>query len=125
MVKSIFYVIISTLIITVGVIFENNFIKKNFDELYSITNILYEKTEEKTANAEDVKVLQKCWENKKKSLHAFIPHNEIKEFDMWIGETITLVMYEKWEDALSRLDVVRELAKEIPKTFQISFANIF
>ncbi len=125
MVKSIIYVIVSSLIISVGVIFENSFIKKNFDELYTITNTLYQKTEENTANAEDVKVLQRCWENKKKILHAFIPHNEIKEFDMWIGETITLVQYEKWEDALSRLDVVRELAKEIPKTFKISFANIF
>ena len=124
MVRSIISIIFATIIILVGAIYENHFVKKHFNELTIAVETIYEKTESETATVSDILSLQKSWEHKKKTLHAFIPHNEIKEFDMWIGETVTLIQYEKYDEALSRLSVVLELAKEVPKTFGLSWANI-
>ena len=32
---------------------------------------------------------------------------------------------EKWTDALSKIEVLKELSEQIPKTFAISLENIF
>ena len=44
---------------------------------------------------------------------------------MWISETIKLVRNEMWEEALAKAEVIKELAEQIPKTFDVSLANIF
>jgi hypothetical protein len=71
-----------------------------------------------------VLAVQKSWVQKKKYLHIFIPHNEIKELDLWLSETIILVRDEKWSDALSKVEVLGELTEQIPKTFLIKIENI-
>jgi hypothetical protein len=57
-------------------------------------------------------------------LHVFIPHTEIKEVDLWLSESVTLVQNKKWEDALSKVEVLRELAEQIPKTFTLKIENV-
>ena len=86
---------------------------------------LYEKVDDKTAVEDDVYAVQKNWLDKKRYLHIFIPHNEIKEIDLWLAESVKLVRDEKWEDALSKIEVLRELAEQIPKTFAVTLENIF
>lgn len=125
MVKSIISMIIVALILAVGMFFETNFISGEFKELTVETEILYDKIEEKSANENDVYALQKKWVISKEKLHAFISHNEIKEFDLWIAETAKLVSAEMWEEALSKIEVVLELEEQIPKSFEFSFANVF
>ena len=85
----------------------------------------YEKVEEEYANREDVLAVQKSWLKKKSRLHVFIPHNEIKEIDLWLSESVTLVEKEKWEDALSKIEVLKELTEQIPNTFKVTIENIF
>ena len=125
MVKSIISAILVALILTVGVIFENNFIKGEFKELSTATNALYDKIDDKSATENDVYALQKVWVDSKEKLHAFISHNEIKEFDLWIAETVKLVSVEMWDEALSKMEVIKELEEQIPKTFEFTFANVF
>lgn len=124
MVKTIISIVVASLILTVGIIFENNFTQNEFMEFHQTLEVLYEKVNDKTAVEDDAYAVQNCWLNKKKYLHSFIPHTEIKEFDLWIAESVKLIRDKKWEDALSKVEVLLELAEQVPKTFKLSLENI-
>ena len=125
MIKTIISTVAVASLLTVGAIFEVNFIHSEFNGFAECVNTVYVKVQSETATEDDVYSLQEKWLNSKSKLHAFIPHNEIKEFDLWIAESVKLVKEEKWEDALSKLEVVKELTEQVPKTFEVNFANIF
>ena len=125
MLKSLF-TMLAVLVIIMGAIFwENKFIKTEFNEFGQVLEILYDKTDKQIATQEDVFAVQKNWLNRKKYLHMFIPHTEIKEMDLWISEAITLVRDKEWQDAISKIEVLRELTEQIPKNFSITLENIF
>ena len=125
MVKSIISMVIVAIILAVGVLYETTFIRGEFKELKDATAIVYDKIDGKTANENDVYVLQTKWVEAKEKLHAFISHNEIKEFDLWIAETVKHVSAEMWDEARSKMDVIKELEEQVPKSFEFSFANVF
>ncbi len=125
MLKTIITAICVAVILLVASVFEMNYIQSEFNDFNQLTNDLYKKVDGHTAIQDDVYAVQKNWLDKKQSLHAFIPHNEIKEVDLWLAESATLVRDKKWEDALSKIEVLKELTEQIPKTFKVSFANIF
>ena len=124
MVKSFLSMIIVTIILFVGAYFESNFVKTQFDDFHDVLEVLYEKVDDKTAVYEDVYSAQKNWLDKKRYLHAFIPHNEIKEIDLWLSEAVTLVRDKEWADAISKVEVLKELCEQVPKTFTLSWENI-
>ncbi len=124
MVKSIVSMLVVIAILIGGAIYESDFVHRQFEEFDEILVTLYDKIDNETAVEEDVIAVQKNWLEKKKVLHIFIPHNDIKEVDLWITEAITLVRDEKWEDAISKIVVLQELSQQIPKTFAISLENI-
>ena len=124
MVKSIISTLLAiALLITLSII-EQAIITNTFDQLRENLNGVYLKTENQTAIKDDILAYQKFWIKKKEYLHVFIPHNEIKEIDLWIGESCTLIENKKYQDALSKLDVVMELIEQIPKTFALRIENI-
>lgn len=125
MVKSIVSALCAMIILVCGAIYEQSFIKRQFNEFSESLNVIYVKVDEKIAVEDDLYALQTSWLDKKKYLHIFIPHNEIKEIDLWLAESIKLVKNEKWEDALSKIEVLKELSEQIPKTFSVSIENIF
>ena len=125
MVKSLISMIIVAAVLSLGVIYEMNFIRGEFKELSAATEVLYDKICDRTANENDVYALQKKWVQEKEKLHAFISHNEIKEFDLWIAETVKLVSAKMWDEAVSKMEVIIELEEQVPKTFEFSFANVF
>ena len=125
MVKTIITTLAVSLLLFLGVILESNYIKTEFNELHANFSTLYEKVEEESANKQDVLAVQQNWLKKKTRLHIFIPHNEIKEIDLWLSETVTLVEQEKWEDALSKIEVLKELTEQIPNTFKVTIENVF
>ncbi len=125
MVKTLLSAIAVAILLVCGALYEANFTSRQFEEMSIITEALYEKTENKTAVEEDVYAVQKSWVNKKKYLHVFIPHNEIKEIDLWLAEAVKLVKNQKWEDSLSKIEVLKELLEQIPKTFALSIENVF
>ena len=124
MVKTIISIIIVGIMLTAGAIYEHTFVNNQFQEFHEVLTILYDKIDQQTAVSDDVLSVQKSWLEKKKSLHVFIPHNDIKEVDLWLAEAITLVRDKEWKDAISKIEVLIELAEQIPKTFNLSFENI-
>ena len=124
MVKSIISMVTVAIILAVGAYLESNFVHRQFEELNDVLNVLYLKVDQETATESDVYAVQDNWLNKKKYLHAFIPHNEIKEVDLWLSETVTLVDKKEWTDALKNVEVLIELTEQIPKTFKLSFENV-
>ena len=124
MVKSLISMLIVALLLTCGALYENSFVNKQFDEFNSVLQVLYEKVDNQTATQDDVYAVQKNWIDKKKVLHVFIPHNDIKEFDLWLSESSTLVRDKKWEDAISKIEVLIELTEQIPRSFILALENI-
>lgn len=104
--------------------YEQSYLQKSFEEFREVTLLVYKKTEEKTAVKDDILAVQNLWIEKKKTLHVFIPHNDIKEVDLWISESVTLIEKEMWDEALSKLEVVIEISEQIPKTYTLKIENI-
>ena len=124
MVKSIISVIVASTILFLASLYEQNYINTTFNELKDSFVIIYNKIESDTAVKDDILSAQKLWISKKEKLHIFISHNEIKEVDLWIAETVTLVENGKKEDAVSKIDVVIELMEQIPKSFSFKIENL-
>ena len=124
MVKAILSTLVAILILFTGSLYEQYYVNKTFKEFKEIVVIVYNKIEEETATKEDVLSAQKFWISKKEKLHIFIPHNDIKEIDLWLAESSTLVENNKKEDAISKIDVVIELIEQIPKTYSFKIENI-
>lgn len=125
MVKSVVTIIITVIFLTVGAIFEQTYILKEFEEFSIITKTMIVKAENETATEEDIINLQKNWEEKKRYLHAFIPHNEIKEIGLWISEAIAFTKYENYEELTDKLKVLYDLSIQVPNQFLVRFENIF
>ncbi|MBO5285475.1 MAG: DUF4363 family protein [Clostridia bacterium] len=124
MVKSIISIIISVLILVAGALYEQTVVLKQFNEFEATVTDLIKKSEEENITVEEVKNMQKDWRDKKRFLHIFIPHNEIKEVELWISEAISFAEYENYEELTDKLKVLKDLSKEIPKTFLIRPDNI-
>lgn len=124
MVKSFVSMVCACIILITGAFFEDRYLHKEFEEFNGALVSLYQKVDEQTAVMDDVYAVQKNWLNKKKFLHAFIPHTEIKEVDLWLAEAVTLVRDKEWVDAISKIEVLIELTEQIPQTFEIRLSNI-
>ena len=125
MVKSVISMIIVAILLFCMAAFEADFVKRQFCEFDTVLEVLYEKVSDETATEDDVYAVQKNWLDKKRYLHAFIPHNEIKELDLWLAESVKLVREKEWTDAVSKIEVLKELSEQIPKTFSVTWENIF
>lgn len=124
MVKTLVSMLIALFILIFGALYENDFVSRQFVEMRSVLQVLYEKVDSQTATQDDVYAVQNAWIEKKKVLHIFIPHNEIKEVDLWLSESATLVRDKEWSDAISKIEVLTELTEQIPKTFKLSWENL-
>ncbi len=124
MVKSVISVIVATALIAFGAIWENVKLNNAFNELIVCIDEINLKLEDGTASKDDILSLQSLWIKKKEGLHVYIPHTEIKEIDLWIAEATTYVVYGKNDEALAKLEVVKELCEQIPKTFSVRLENL-
>lgn len=124
MVKSIISMLVVLALLIVGAVGESIFISNRFDDFSNEIEVLYQKIDQETAVEEDCLSVQKSWIKRKKYLHVFIPHNEIKEIDLWLSESVVLVRDREWTDALSKIEVLGELIEQIPKSFKLSIENI-
>lgn len=125
MLRSIITTAIALVLLFTGAYFEHFYIEKTFTDFSEYI----EETELKLSSGdfsdEDSTALEEYWLSVKHSLHAMIPHNEIKEVDLWVSECTAYTRQQNFNEALSKLAVLKNLAKEIPKTFTLSIENIF
>lgn len=124
MVKSLYSVLIAFLIFIFAGISEQIYLSKTFEKLNTTYLIVYDKIQSKTANVNDVESVRNLWFQKKKSLHFFIPHNDIKEMDLWLSEAVAYFKLDNVEECISKLEVAISLTTQIPKNYLLKFENI-
>ena len=125
MVKTVWSIIISVAILVLGGVAEQFYLEKTFDELHGDFVMAYQKIDDETATPNDVLAINTKWLSKKQFLHYFISHNDIKEMDLWISETVAYLKLGNFEEAISKMDVAISLCEQIPKNYLIRFENIF
>jgi len=124
MVKSILSVIITLSLIIFGAFIESFYVKKSFKELNQIAIVCQHKADEQTLSSNDTNLLQNTFLRKRKLLHVFIPHTEIKEMELWISEAVKCAKDKKYSEASLKLEVVIELTEQIPNNFKLTLQNI-
>ena len=125
MAKSLISVIIVAALFTAGAIFEQVYLKRTFSDLKTHFTSIYEKLEDETATEEDAEKIQDYWISKKRTLHSFISHNDLKEFDLWIAEAVAYVKLNDYKEAKTKIEVAIELTEQIPMGDLPRFENIF
>lgn len=125
MAKFLISVIVAAGIIVCGAVWENINLQKTFGEMITAIDEVTGKIYDDRAVEDDIRALKNLWIKKKESLHAYVPHTEIKEIDLWISECVANMRFGKKEEAVAKLEVVRDLCVQIPKTFSLKIENLF
>lgn len=125
MVKSFISAIVALALLITGAVLENHALTKDFNKLDSILVELYDKTETEIATKDDALAVQKWWLKKKSVLNSYIPHDDIKDVDTLLAETVNLIYTKNFNLALAKLEVLIELCEHIPHSFSFKAENIF
>ena len=125
MVKTLLSLQISALLLFGAAIGESYFVNRQFGRLDTALAALEEKVREENATRTDAETVQTLWNEEKRKLHAVIPHNDISYIDYWLGEAVSYIETKNYDDALSKVEVLLTVCKQIPKTYSISFENVF
>lgn len=125
MVKSVVYTLVAlaaciTLFICVEI-----YLDRQFDEFQDALQTLYRKVEDETANREDGYAVKEMWTEKKSKLHVFLPHNDISYIDYWLNEACGLIYCGEYDLALGKIEVLREISKNLPDGYTLKLENIF
>lgn len=125
MVKAICYTV-AAILICVGVfIFAGIYTEKQFEEVSVALDTLYEKIEDETATYEDGNAVRTLWTEKKSKLQVFAPHNDISYIDYWLSEACGLIKNGHYDLALGKIEVLKEIIKNLPDAYNIKIENIF
>ncbi len=125
MVKSIIYTLVAVALSVGFFIWTEYYIDKQFDEMGTALQSLYDKIEDKTATREDGYAVREVWNVKKEKLHVFIPHNDISYIDYWLNEACALVYNDKYELALGKIEVLLDVTQRLPDAYKLKLENIF
>jgi len=125
MVKSIVNTLVAIILCLALFIFVDYYVKKQFKEFENAVHTLYEKVENKTANREDAYAVKSAWQDKKATLHIFIPHNDISYVDYWLNETCGLIYNGLYDLALGKVEVLENVARTLPDTYTLQIGNVF
>ena len=124
MVKSIWYIAVTVLLIAALSTAEFFIVNNTFDTLETAFSEIEVKLENENCTKNDILAVQKLWVKSKETLHIFIPHNEIKEVDLWVSECVYYASKQDHKEAAAKIEVAKELFEQIPKTFLIRIENI-
>ncbi|MBQ8658885.1 MAG: DUF4363 family protein [Clostridia bacterium] len=125
MVRTLISIAVTLLLITGVSVYEINHVRETFAIFHEALETLYSKTENETASHEDGKVVRKVWEREKKDLHIWIPHTVIENIDYQLNEMLGYLYEYDFQDALPKIEILLEISEFIPKTYSLSFENIF
>ena len=125
MTKTIISTMLAISLFFIGVFFERKVMNSSFSSFECHLKILDEKTSNKTATLNDARTAQDFWHKQKEFLHVIIPHTEIKEIDLWLSEAVKLIEQNNHDEAKQKIEVLLELTKQIPHSFNMKFENIF
>ena len=124
MVKSIIYTLVALMACIALFIGVDIYMNSQFDEFHDAVETLYKKVEAETANREDGYAVREMWLDKKSKLHMIIPHNDISYVDYWLSEACGLIYCGDYELALGKIEVLREIVKNLPGAYSFKLENI-
>ncbi len=125
MVKSLTAILLAAALLFGLGLYEWFLVREEFGAFGEEVETLYEKSEAGTASGEDAKAVQTSWESRKERLHVWLPHNDIIRIDDYLSESVRLIAEGNFPLALSKLEVLRHLAKCLPDTYLPALENIF
>ncbi len=125
MVKTLVTLLLSAALLAGGAAFEHFFVREKFVRMETALTALEGKVRAESAARGDAEAVRTLWEEEKRKLHAVIPHNDISYIDYWLGEAVSHVETQHYDLALAKLEVLRTICRQIPKTYGISFENVF
>ena len=113
------------LLLVGGCIFERVSLARDVDRCTQVLDVLLEKTEQSTAQPEDVENFSLLWDRCKRRLHTYIPHTEIRDVDPWISESVSYLEQGEYTHAHAKLTLLRDKLAALPDSFRLSPENIF
>lgn len=121
---------IASIFITLSLIFgisyyESTRVKTTFDEFEKALTVLYDKTESGDVTYEDGTSVEKFWENKKNTLHVWLPHSAILEIDYQLYEAVGCLYVRDYKSALPKLEILLGMCENIPQSYRFSLENVF
>ena len=125
MVKAIWYTVAAILLCIGLFIFTEWYLHNQFDEFSAALDSLYTKIEDETATREDGYAVRALWEDKKSKLQVLVPHNDISYVDYWLSEACGLLYNGQYDLALGKIEVLKEISKNLPDAYSIRIENIF
>ena len=124
MVKTLISIFI-TLGLLVGIsIFQMIHIEREFADFSAQLEALYDKTEAQTATREDAEAVRVSWNEKKKTMHIWVPHTDISYVDYWLSEGLSLIDTKQYGQALSKIEVLIDICRKIPSSYSFSVENV-
>ena len=120
---------IASIFITLGLIFgislyESNRVKNTFTDFSEVLQILYDKTEAGEVTYEDGTATEEFWENKKNTLHIWLPHTAIQEIDYQLYEAVGYLYVRDYKSALPKIEILLGMCENIPQSYRFSLENI-
>lgn len=105
-------------------IFQMIYIEKGFEDFSAQLEALYDKTEAQTATREDAEAVRVSWNEKKKTMHIWVPHTDISYVDYWLSEGLSLIDTKQYDQALSKIEVLIDICRKIPSSYSFSVENV-
>ena len=100
------------------------YIEKGFEDFSAQLEALYDKTEAQTATREDAEAVRVSWNEKKKTMHIWVPHTDISYVDYWLSEGLSLIDTKQYDQALSKIEVLIDICRKIPSSYSFSVENV-
>ncbi|MCI8820667.1 MAG: DUF4363 family protein [Clostridia bacterium] len=125
MVKSVIYTLAALALCIGTFIGVEIYTKKQFKDFENAVDTLYKKVEANTADREDGYAVRTLWADKKSKLHVFVPHNDISYIDYWLSEACGLIYEGEYGLALGKIEVLKEIVKNLPDAYTLKLENIF
>jgi len=109
-----------------GGFLEGAALNSNFEQLSQRIEQVCQKIDAQQAVApSDITDISDWWAGKKKVMHAYLPHTEIKEVDFWLAEAASYVKTGDYSHARAKLKTLLKMASSVPSSFSFTFENIF
>ena len=125
MIRTIVSIFISLGIIIGTALYETVHVKEAFKIFESALLTLYDKTEAGEVTFEDGTAIESLWEEKKKTLHTWVPHTAIQEVDYQLYEAVGYLYVRDYQSAMPKIEVLLGMCENIPQSYTLNFYNIF
>lgn len=105
--------------------YEIFYVQNTFSDFHSILQSLHQKTEDNKVTFEDGKAVTAYWEDKKHTLHVWLPHTSLQEIDYQLNEAVGYLYIGDYKNAIPKLEILMTISTTIPESYTIGLGNIF